>query len=60
MTECVTTYAKENIASSNVLHKLGFRDGRTIPYECSGGDVSGRADWFTAYEKEAKNSFFMK
>ena len=39
MTECVTTYAKENIASSNVLHKLGFRDERTIPYECSGGDI---------------------
>lgn len=39
MTECITTYAKVNISSAKVLHKLGFQDIREIPYECSGGDI---------------------
>jgi ribosomal-protein-alanine N-acetyltransferase len=39
MQECVTTYAKVNQASGNVLHKLGFKDERKIPFECSGGDI---------------------
>lgn len=37
--ECVTSYAKVNNASANVLHKLGFKDEAEIPYECSGGDI---------------------
>lgn len=39
MKECVTTYAKENKASANVLHKLGFIDESEIYYECSGGEI---------------------
>lgn len=39
MKECVTTYAKVNKASANVLHKLGFIDESEICYECSGGDI---------------------
>lgn len=39
MTECITTYAKVNSASANVLHKLGFKDECEIPYECSGGEI---------------------
>lgn len=39
MKECVTSYAKVNYASANVLHKLGFIDEAEIPYECSGGDI---------------------
>jgi len=39
MEECVTTYAKVNKASANVLHKLGFKDEIEIPYECSGGEI---------------------
>lgn len=39
MEECITTYAKVNTASANVLHKLGFIDEAEIPYECSGGDI---------------------
>lgn len=39
MTECVTSYAKVNKASANVLHKLGFVDEKEIPYECNGGDI---------------------
>jgi len=39
MRECITTYAKVNSASANVLHKLGFVDEKEIPYECSGGDI---------------------
>lgn len=39
MEECITVYAKVNISSANVLHKLGFVDEAEIPYECSGGDI---------------------
>lgn len=39
MEECITSYAKVNTASANVLHKLGFVDIDEIPYECSGGDI---------------------
>lgn len=39
MEECITTYAKVNTASANVLHKLGFIDEAEIPYEYSGGDI---------------------
>ena len=39
MEECVTAYAKVNLSSANVLHKLGFTDEAEIPYECSGGDM---------------------
>lgn len=39
MKECITTYAKVNTASANVLHKLGFIDEAVIPYECSGGEI---------------------
>ena len=39
MKECITTYAKVNAASANVLHKLGFKDIEEIPYECSGGEI---------------------
>ena len=39
MKECITTYAKVNDNSANVLHKLGFIDLKEIPYECSGGDI---------------------
>lgn len=39
MTECITTYAKENTGSAKVLHKLGFKDECEVPYECSGGDI---------------------
>lgn len=39
MKECVTSYAKVNHASANVLHKLGFKDEAEISYECSGGDI---------------------
>lgn len=38
MTECITSYAKVNTASANVLHKLGFVDEKSIDYECSGGE----------------------
>lgn len=41
MTECVTSYAKANTASANVLHKLGFKDEKSVPYEC-GGDHAAR------------------
>ncbi len=37
--ECITSYAKVNTASANVLHKLGFVDEKEIPYECNGGDT---------------------
>lgn len=37
--ECVTTYAKANTGSANVLHKLGFVDEKEIIYECSGGEL---------------------
>lgn len=39
MEECMTAYAKVNISSANVLHKLGFMDETEISYECSGGDM---------------------
>lgn len=39
MKECLTSYAKVNSASANVLHKLGFVDEKEIPYECNGGDI---------------------
>ena len=39
MTVCITSYAKVNQASANVLHKLGFQDEKEIDYECSGGDL---------------------
>jgi len=39
MKECITSYAKVNRASANVLHKLGFTDIAEIPYECSGGEL---------------------
>ena len=39
MKECITTYAKVNTASANVLHKLGFKDIKEIPYECSNGEI---------------------
>lgn len=39
MEDCVTAYAKVNLSSANVLHKLGFTDEAEIPYECSGGDM---------------------
>ena len=39
MKECITTYAKVNNSSANVLHKLGFKDEKEISYECSGGDI---------------------
>ena len=39
MKECITTYAKVNNSSANVLHKLGFQDEKDISYECSGGDI---------------------
>ena len=35
----MTTIAAVNIASANVLHKLGFIDEAEIPYECNGGDI---------------------
>lgn len=38
VTECITSYAKVNYSSANVLHKLGFIDEREIPYECSKGE----------------------
>ena len=37
--ECVTYYAKVNTNSAKVLHKLGFIDEKTIPYECNGGEI---------------------
>ena len=37
--ECITTYAKVNQASANVLHKLGFKDEKEMSYECSGGEL---------------------
>ncbi|MGN1165168.1 MAG: GNAT family N-acetyltransferase [Lachnospiraceae bacterium] len=39
MTECITTYAKENSSSAKVLHKLGFQDEKDISYECIGGEI---------------------
>lgn len=39
MTECVTSYAKQNDNSANVLHKLGFCDEKEIRYECGGGEM---------------------
>jgi len=40
MKECITTYAKVNKESANVLHKLGFVDEAEIAYECSKGEIS--------------------
>lgn len=37
--ECITSYAKVNKASANVLHKLGFAEEKEIPYECNGGSI---------------------
>lgn len=39
MQECITSYAKRNRNSANVLHKLGFVDEKEIPYECNGGEI---------------------
>ena len=39
MKECITTYAKVNINSAKVLHKLGFKDECEIQYECNGGEI---------------------
>lgn len=39
MRECITTYAKINTASANVLHKLGFKDIQEMPYACSNGEM---------------------
>lgn len=39
MRECVTSYAKCNHSSANVLHKLGFQDEKEISYECGGGEM---------------------
>ena len=39
MKESITSYAKVNSGSANVLHKLGFVDEKEIPYECNGGDI---------------------
>ena len=39
MNKCITTYAKANKSSANVLHKLGFKDVKDIPYECSAGEI---------------------
>ena len=39
MKECITSYAKLNTNSANVLHKLGFKDEKEISYECGGGDI---------------------
>lgn len=38
MKECITSYARINTASANVLHKLGFTDFAEISYECSNGE----------------------
>ena len=41
MRECITSYAKVNKGSANVLHKLGFRDEKELPYEyCEGEKVT--------------------
>lgn len=40
MRECITTYAKVNHGSAGVLHKLGFKDEKSIRYECSGGELA--------------------
>ena len=37
--EICTTYAIENLASGNVLQKLGFQFIKEVPYECNGGDI---------------------
>lgn len=39
MNECITSYAKANKVSENVLRKLGFKDISEISYECGGGDI---------------------
>ena len=39
MKECITSYAKVNEASANLLHKLGFVEEKEISYECSGGEI---------------------
>lgn len=39
MTECITTYAKANQGSANVLKKLGFKDEKEISYKCNGGEI---------------------
>lgn len=38
ISECITSYAKVNLSSANVLHKLGFEDIGDIQYECSKGE----------------------
>lgn len=55
MTECITTYAKVNTASANVLHKLGFLDECEIAYECSGGEMVTEG-WMCRY-KSKSNTF---
>lgn len=39
MQERITSYAKRNRSSANVLHKLGFMDEKEISYECNGGEI---------------------
>lgn len=37
--EIISSHAKENIASENVMRKLGFQYEKDIPYECNNGTV---------------------
>lgn len=39
MTECIAVHANENIASGNVITKLGFSFEKEVPYECNGGET---------------------
>lgn len=48
--EICTTYAAENLASGQVLEKLGFKYERDVPYMCSGKStvITGRYCKYTA------------
>lgn len=37
--EMIGGHAKENLASENVMRKLGFQYQKDIPYECNNGTV---------------------
>ncbi|MPN64919.1 hypothetical protein SDC9_212698 [bioreactor metagenome] len=37
--EIVGRYAKENVASGNIMSKLGFEYEKDIPFECNNGSL---------------------
>lgn len=47
--EVVGRHAKENIASENIMKKLGFKYIKDIPYECNGGSVMRDGKMYILY-----------